>query len=90
MEILSLNPRGDPDLTAYLQEHLRTKKTEQQNNTFWFPSPEKPGNPEDHTQLQTRTLKQLIQLKEKERSIHKRAQNPAPNPLIGLIGLTHF
>ena len=32
--ILSMIPQGDPDLTAYLNELLRTNKSEQQNNTF--------------------------------------------------------
>ena len=41
--IHSMNPRGDPDLTAYPNELLRTKKPEQQNNTFWFPTPENRG-----------------------------------------------
>ena len=43
MSILSTIPQGDPDLTAYLIELLRTNKPEQQNNTFWFPTPENPG-----------------------------------------------
>ena len=53
MAILSMIPQGDPDLTAYLHEVLRTNKPEQQNNTFWFPTPENPGKPEDHTPIQT-------------------------------------
>ena len=40
MAILSMIPQGDPELTAYLYELLRTNKPEQQNNTFWFPTPE--------------------------------------------------
>ena len=60
-------PQGDPDLTAYLNELLRTNKPEQQNNTFWFPTPENPGKPEDHTSIQTRILKELIELNEKEK-----------------------
>ena len=43
MAILSMIPQGDPDLPANLNEILRTNKPEQQNNTFWFPTPEKPG-----------------------------------------------
>ena len=43
MAILSMIPQGDPDLTAYLKELLRTNKPEQENNTFWFPTPESPG-----------------------------------------------
>ena len=66
MAILNMIPQGDPDLTAYLNEFLRTNKPEQQNNEFWFPTPENPGNPEYHTPIQTRILKELIDLKQKE------------------------
>ena len=41
--ILSMILEGDPDLTIYLNELLRTNKAEQQNNTFWFPTPENLG-----------------------------------------------
>ena len=60
-------PPGCLDLTAYLIEFLGTKKPEQQNNTFWFPTPEKPGKPEDHTPKQTRTLSEWNELKDKEK-----------------------
>ena len=73
MAILSMIPQGDPDLTAYLNELLRTNKLEQQTNTFWFPTPEKPEKPEDHTPIQTRNLNELNELKDKENSIHKKA-----------------
>ena len=45
----------------------RTNNPEQQENTFWFPTPENPGQPEDHTPIQTRFLKELNELKEKEK-----------------------
>ena len=67
MAVLSMIPQGDPDLTAYLNELLRTKKPEQQDNTFWFPTPENPGKPEDHTPIQTRILNELNELKDKEK-----------------------
>ena len=67
MAILSMIPRGDPDLTAYLNELLRTNKPEQQHNTFWFPTPENPGKLEDHTPIQTRILKELNELNDKEK-----------------------
>ena len=41
---LSMIPEGDPDLITYLMELLRTKKPDQQTNTFRFPTPENPGN----------------------------------------------
>ena len=40
MTILSMIPQGAPDQTAYLNELHRTNKPDQQNNTFWFPTPE--------------------------------------------------
>ena len=67
MAILSMIPQGDPDLTAYLNELLRTNKPEHQESTFWFPIPENPGKPEDHTPIQTRILKELNELKDKEK-----------------------
>ena len=65
--ILSMTPQDDPDLTTYLNELLRTNKPEQQDNTFWFPTPEIPGKPEDHTPIQTKILNELNELKDKEK-----------------------
>ena len=67
MVILSMIPQDHPDLTAYLNELLRTSKPEQQDNTFWFPTTESPGKPEDHTPIQTRILNELNELKDKEK-----------------------
>ena len=62
MAILSIIPGRDPDLITYLTELLRKKQTDQQNNTFWVPTPENPGNIEDHTAIPTRILKELREL----------------------------
>ena len=67
MAILIMIPQDDPDMTAYLNELLRTNKSEQQDNTFWFPTPENPGKPEKHTPIQARILKELNELKEREK-----------------------
>ena len=67
MATLSMIPQDDPDLTAYINELLRTSKPEQQDHTFWFPTPEDPGKLEDHTPIQTRTLKELNELKDREK-----------------------
>ena len=67
MAIVSTIPQDDSDLTAYLNELRRTNKSEQQNNTFGFPILENPGKPEDHTPIQTRILKELDELKDKEK-----------------------
>ena len=60
-------PEGDPDLVTYLTELLRTNKPEQQNNTFWFPTPENPGNTVDHTPIQTRILTEICELQQREK-----------------------
>ena len=60
-------PQDDPDLTAYLNELLRRNKSERQDNTFSFPTPENPGKPEDQTSIQTRILNELNELKKKEK-----------------------
>ena len=65
MAILSMIPQGDPTLTAYQNELLRSSKPVQQKSTFWFPTPENPGKSEDHTLIQTLILKEIFVLKEK-------------------------
>ena len=40
MAILSMISQRNLDLTAYLNELLRTSKPEQQDNIFWLPTPE--------------------------------------------------
>ena len=67
MAILSMIPQGDPVMTAYLNELLRTNKPGPQDNKFWFPTPENPGKPEDHDPIQTRILKEMNELKDKEK-----------------------
>ena len=60
-------PESDPDLITYLTELLRINKPDQQTKTFWFPTPENPGNTEQHTPIQMRILKELRQLQLKEK-----------------------
>ena len=60
-------PEGVPYLITYLTELLRTNKPDQQNNTFWFPTPENADNTEDHTPIQARILKELNELQQKEK-----------------------
>ena len=63
--ILSVIPEGDPDLTTYLSELLRTNKPERQSNSFCFLTPKNPGKTEDHSPIQARILEELCELKEK-------------------------
>ena len=64
---ISMIPEGDPDLIIYLTELFRINKQDQQANTFWFPTPENPGNTDEHTPIQTRILKELCELQLKEK-----------------------
>ena len=81
MPIFSMIPQGDADLTAYLNDLLRTNKQEQQNNTFWLPTAENPGKPEDHTLVQTRILRESIELKQKEKiNPPESTESPNKNP----------
>ena len=83
MAILSIIPQGDTKRTAYLNELLKTNEPEQQNNTFWFPTPENPGKSEDHAPKQTGILKELIELKDQtERKTQSTREHriPKKNP----------
>ena len=60
-------PEGDPHRTTYLNEIIKTNQPEQQNNTFWFPTLKNFGKTEDQTPMQTRMLRELRELKEKEK-----------------------
>ena len=62
--ILCMIPEADADLITYLTELLGTNKPDLENDTFWFPTPENPGNTEDHTPIQTRILKELRELQQ--------------------------
>ena len=68
MAILTRNLEVDPDLTTYFNELVRMNKPENQNNTFWFPTPKNIGNTEDHTPKQTNIRGKLQELKGKRKS----------------------
>ena len=85
MAILSTISENDPELTAYLNEHPSANKLEQQSKTFWFPTPKNPSKNEDHTPIQTRILKKLYELKEKEKLNPKDDTKSRKKFLKGLI-----
>ena len=64
--ILQMLPSDDPDLTLYLNELLKSNKQESQETNFWFPTPENPGNIEEHSPIQSRILNELLELRRKE------------------------
>ena len=53
MALFCMISQGDPDLTVYLIELLRTNQPEQQNDTIWYLTSENPRKSKDHTPKQT-------------------------------------
>ena len=65
--ILNMVPESEPDLTTYLTKLLGTNTPDQQNNTLWFATPQNLGKTQDLTPIQTRILKELRELQQKEK-----------------------
>ena len=61
-----LNNNRD-DAIHYINSLLKTSKTDEVNETYWFPTPQKPGNEKEHTNIQTRTLNELRELEQLEK-----------------------
>ena len=50
----------------YVSSLIKTNKNPQNSENYWFPTPENPGNPEEHTPIQKRILRELQALQELE------------------------
>ena len=52
------------DAIHYINSLLKTSKTDEVNETYWFPTPQHPGNEREHTPIlnELRELEQLEQL----------------------------
>ena len=46
---------------------LKTSQTNEINETYWFPTPQNPGNEREHTPIQTHSLNELRELEILER-----------------------
>ena len=47
------------DAIHYINNLLKTSKTDEVNETYWFPTPQNPGNEKEHTPIQTGILNEL-------------------------------
>ena len=57
----------DPDDThMYVNELMKSKEGEQNDENLWFPTPENPGNEDEHTPIQRRILKEIRELIQEE------------------------
>ena len=50
----------------YVSSLIKTNKYPQNFENYWFPTPENPGNPEEHTPIQKRILRELQALQDLE------------------------
>ena len=55
------------DAVHYINSLLKTSKTDEVNETYWFPTPQNPGNEKEHTPIQTRILNELQELEQLEK-----------------------
>ena len=50
----------------YVSSLIKTNRNPQNSENYWFPTPENPGNPEEHTPIQKRILRELQALQDLE------------------------
>ena len=55
------------DAIHYINSLLKTSKDTEVNETYWFPTPQNPGNEKAHTPIQTRILNELRKLEQLEK-----------------------
>ena len=61
-----LNNNHD-DAIHYINILLKTSKDNEVNETYWFPTPQNPGNEKEYTRIQTRILNELRELEQLEK-----------------------
>ena len=60
--------QDNPENAVYYASSLiKSPKTEGNSENYWFPTPEQPGDPQTHTPIQQRILKELRNLQELEK-----------------------
>ena len=55
------------DAIHYINSLLKTSKTDEVNETYWFPTPQNSGKEKKHTPIQTRILNELRELEQLEK-----------------------
>ena len=60
--------QDDPENAAfYVSSLIKSSKPEYFKESYWFPTPEDPGDPQQHTPIQKRILKEILNLQELEK-----------------------
>ena len=55
------------DAIHYVNSLLKTSKNHEVNETYWFPTPQNPGNEKEHTPIQTRNLNEFWEIEQLEK-----------------------
>ena len=67
IDVAALNTLQDPDdAHMYVNELMKSTNNEQNDDNLWFPTPENPGNEEEHAPIQRRILNEIRELMRKE------------------------
>ena len=65
--LLSFMIQHEETTDIYINEFHKVPKTNSEQETYWFPTPEEPGDPATYTPIQQRIYKELLELKELEK-----------------------
>ena len=65
--VRNLLKNSHDDAIHYINSLLKTSKNDEANETYWFPTPQNPGNEKEHTPIQTRNLNELRELEQLEK-----------------------
>ena len=68
----------------YLNQLMKTNQSSDEPETYWFPTPEEPGDPDTYTPIQQRIYDELLELKQLEQL------NPNDNDESRMKFLSHF
>ena len=68
VDVAALNLQTDhDDVATYINELMQVERPEDNEETFWFSTPEKPVNKREHSPKQKRILKKLRKLSKSEK-----------------------
>ena len=68
----------------YLNQLMKTNQSSDEPESYWFPTPEEPGDPDTYTPIQQRIYDELLELKQLEQL------NPTDNNESRMKFLSHF
>ena len=64
--LLSFMLQHEETTEVYINELLKVPQQNSEQETYWFPTPEEPGDPATYTPIQQRIYKELLELQELE------------------------